>query len=267
MISFSTTVPAIGARMMPSMRADRPARLDVLDASADGPAATTRACSAASRSASALAASVSACCRLALRDAVVLDEILVQVGQPAVGPRGGERLAVGADGRREVGRIHRRPADLPCLDLSPGETSSRVTGPENGASTLVAWSLSKSTTPVVSIDLAKRDRRDGVQADVLPLRRRQRQALLPRRGCGLRASCRLGANSRCSDHAGDGDQHGARRRDIPDSASWMLRCRYLSWRSSARSARCHQPPPSAWNNAAVSAKRLACACTRLIRAC
>src|SRR5579871_3838304 len=29
----------------------------------------------------------------------------------------------------------------------------------------------------------------------------------------------------------------------------------------------HQPPPSAWNKAAVSAKRAACACTTASRAC
>jgi hypothetical protein len=31
----------------------------------------------------------------------------------------------------------------------------------------------------------------------------------------------------------------------------------------SRSSRFHQPPPRAWNNAAVSAKRLACAWTRV----
>ena len=37
------------------------------------------------------------------RDALMLDEILVQIGQPPVGPGGGERLAVCADRRRKVG--------------------------------------------------------------------------------------------------------------------------------------------------------------------
>ena len=46
--------------------------------------------------------------RFALRNAVMLDQILVQVGKPAVGLGGGERLAIGADGRRKVGRIHLR---------------------------------------------------------------------------------------------------------------------------------------------------------------
>ena len=41
--------------------------------------------------------------RFALGDALMLDEILVQIGQPAVGPGGGDRLAVCADGRRKVG--------------------------------------------------------------------------------------------------------------------------------------------------------------------
>lgn len=35
----------------------------------------------------------------------------------------------------------------------------------------------------------------------------------------------------------------------------------------AASVRCHHPPPSAWNNAAVSENRAACACTRARRAC
>ncbi len=67
----------------------------------------------------------------------MLDEILVHVGKPAGGLRGGEGLAIGADGRRKVGRIHQRQR-FACFDLSPGETSSRDTGPEKGASTLVA---------------------------------------------------------------------------------------------------------------------------------
>ena len=59
-ISFSTTVPAIGARMMPCARATgRPARI-ALSVPASTSSATS-ACSAASRSASALAASVCAC--------------------------------------------------------------------------------------------------------------------------------------------------------------------------------------------------------------
>ncbi len=37
----------------------------------------------------------------------------------------------------------------------PGSTSRRETGPEIGESTLVAWSLSKSTTPAASITLWK----------------------------------------------------------------------------------------------------------------
>ena len=41
----------------------------------------------------------------------------------------------------------------PFLTLSPGETSNRDTGPEIGAMTLVAWSLSKSTVPLVSMVL------------------------------------------------------------------------------------------------------------------
>jgi len=39
----------------------------------------------------------------ALSYAVMLDKILIQVGEPAVGLGGGERLAISADGRREVG--------------------------------------------------------------------------------------------------------------------------------------------------------------------
>src|SRR5579859_2857518 len=43
----------------------------------------------------------------------------------------------------------------PCATFWPGSTSRRVTGPEIGDSTLVAWSLSKSTTPAASTVLWK----------------------------------------------------------------------------------------------------------------
>ena len=65
------------------------------------------------------------------------EQVLVDVGEPAVGLGGGERLAVGADRRGEVGRIDHRQR-LARLDLLARATSSRDTGPENGASTLVA---------------------------------------------------------------------------------------------------------------------------------
>ena len=38
----------------------------------------------------------------------MLDQILVQIGKPAVGLGGGERLVIGADRRREIGRIDDR---------------------------------------------------------------------------------------------------------------------------------------------------------------
>src|ERR1700733_5406279 len=41
--------------------------------------------------------------RFALRNAVMLYKILVQVGKPAVGLGGGECLLISADGRRKVG--------------------------------------------------------------------------------------------------------------------------------------------------------------------
>ncbi len=77
------------------------------------------------------------------------DQILVQVGQPAGGLRGGERLAVGADGRGKVGRIHDGQR-LAFLDLSPSEPAAATPGRRTAPARLVAWSLSKSTVPVVS---------------------------------------------------------------------------------------------------------------------
>ena len=43
-----------------------------------------------------------------LRDTIVLHQILVEVREPAVGASGGQRLLIGADGGRKIGRIHHR---------------------------------------------------------------------------------------------------------------------------------------------------------------
>jgi hypothetical protein len=55
----------------------------------------------------------------ALRDTVVLHQVLIQVGNSAVGARGRERLLICADGCSEVRRIHDRQrlalADLVAL--------------------------------------------------------------------------------------------------------------------------------------------------------
>ena len=45
-----------------------------------------------------------------------------------------------------------------------------MTGPVNGDTTEVAWSLSKSTVPGASIVCAVADRNDGVELDVAALR-------------------------------------------------------------------------------------------------
>jgi len=79
-------------------------------------------------------------------------------------------------------------------------------------------------------------------------------------------------------------QRGIRRADIistpgerspPDSsclsAAGMMRLRtrqvVCSFAPRRHSGGFHQPPPSAWKSAAVSAKRFACDCTRVISAC
>ena len=114
-ISFSTTVPAIGERMMPSMREiGRPSWMSLM------------VCAVNIQRDERLQRGVAVgfgvggvgfglLC-FALRDAVVLQQILVQVGKAAVGLGGGERLAIGADGRGKIGRIHRRQR-IAFLDL------------------------------------------------------------------------------------------------------------------------------------------------------
>ena len=112
----------------------------------------------------------------------MLQQILVHVGKAARRIWAVDhRLAIGADGRCEVGRGHQRQRLRPSRTWSPGDTSSRVTGPEIGASTLVAWSLSKSTTPVVSMRLVKARRRDGVEADDAAVAPRSASHCRPRR--------------------------------------------------------------------------------------
>ena len=87
---------------------------------------------------------------LALCDAVVLDQILVQVGKAPGRLCRGQRLAVSADRAGKVRRIHDCQRGS-LLDAPSAQEYSRDTGPEKGARTLVAWSLSKSTTPLASI--------------------------------------------------------------------------------------------------------------------
>ena len=132
--------------------------------------------------------------RFALGDAVMLEQILVQVGQPAVGLGGGERLAIGADGRRKVGRIHRRQR-LAFLDLvAEGNQQPRH---RTGEGRQHAGGLI-----VVEIDhpggldrLVKFGRLDGVKLDVLPLGRRQRH-IAGRHGCESPGRCQSWVNSR-----------------------------------------------------------------------
>ena len=77
-------------------------------------------------------------------------QILVQIGQLAGILGGDQRLAIGADGGGKIRRDHRgqRLAFLHLVARAPPEAATP--GREKGASTAVAWSLSKSTMPVVS---------------------------------------------------------------------------------------------------------------------
>ena len=129
-ISLSTTVPAMGARMSPSMRDRRcPASMSLMTVGST--LSDTSACSAASRSASALAASVSACapraprCRCAPADPC-----------PCPQPCGPSSAVDDApcDRRRRRWRspaIRPWPAARLCSRVGPGATSRRDTGPEN----------------------------------------------------------------------------------------------------------------------------------------
>ena len=57
---------------------------------------------------------------------------------------------------------------------------------------------------------------------------------------------------------------------IPASTVTAMTADYQQWQpqlAAAFASRFHQPPPSAWNSAAVSAKRVACACARASFAC
>jgi len=75
----------------------------------------TSSCNAASRSASAFGVGLGLR-RLALRDTVVREQILVEIRQFAIGPGGGERLLIGADRCGKIRRIHRGQG-IPLLHL------------------------------------------------------------------------------------------------------------------------------------------------------
>ena len=80
-------------------------------------------------------------------------QVLVQIGQ-AARILGGRPAPCDRCPRRRRNRAKTTAASgSPFFTFSPGDTSSRDTGPEKGASMTVAWSLSKSTVPVVSISL------------------------------------------------------------------------------------------------------------------
>ena len=124
--------------------------------------------------------------RFALRDAVMLQQILVQVGKPAVGLRGGERLLISADGRRKIGRIHRRQriALLDPLAERNQQPRYRTGEGRQHAGGLIVVEIDRAG----GLDrLVKFGRLDRVEVDVLPLGRRQRHIARPSRRdvCGL----------------------------------------------------------------------------------
>ena len=239
-ISLSTTVPAIGERMMASGAGSGPAVLNVLDG-------LRRTCSETQRLQGGIAVGLGVdrigfCLRrFALRDAIVLEQILVRIGQPAVGLGGGERLAIGADGGGEVGRIHRRQR-IPLLTWSPRRDQQprhRAGEGRQHAGGLIVVEVHRAG----GLDrLAKFGRRDGVQLDVLSLRRRQRHIAAAVRPAARRQLCASSRRHRRSHRherqRNRGIRSGCRRRHSAEQFIFHVA-------PSLNSARCHQPPPSA----------------------
>ena len=140
----------------------------------------------------------------------------------------------------------------PWPTCCPSATKMRVTGPVNGDTTAVAWSLSKSTVP------GRLDASGG-----------SRPERPCRAGCGCAAPWSAGrwttavVAPRCRRATTSSRRQAQRER----SGERREAGAYRALAALASSGRCHQPPPSAWNSAAVSVKRSASAWTRLSRAC
>jgi len=108
----------------------------------------------------------------ALRDAVVLDQVLVQVGKPTVGTGGGEGFLIGADGRREIRRIHDRQgvalADLVTLCDEQARHGTREGCQYSGGLIVVEVNRTGAL-----YGAPKPGRRDRIEMNVLPLGGRQ----------------------------------------------------------------------------------------------
>src|SRR6185312_6124544 len=148
-IDFSTTVPAIGARITPwPCATGLPSRIAAMVCGSTCRASS--ACNAASRSASAPVASdcACACSRCEIAWCAYRSRSVAANWSAACAAASALRYAPTAAAKSGEST---RASGCPALTLSPGFSSTSVTGPENGASTWVARSWSKSTTPLVSM--------------------------------------------------------------------------------------------------------------------